>query len=236
MGPYERALALDPGCVEAQSRLASSLAGRVIDDMTASREADLVRAEELSSQALAASPRSALAHSAKGQVLRAQHRPEAAIPYYETVIALDRNSVDAYANLSWCKLLTGSIDEVVPLLEQMVRLSPRDRNIPIWHYWIGRVHLLLSRVDEAIFWLEKAHRANPALAFVHAYLASAYALQGEPERAVAELAEARRLSADGRYSSVALLKATQYFGVPKIRALFEATYFVGLRLAGMPEE
>jgi hypothetical protein len=26
------------------------------------------------------------------------------------------------------------------------------------------------------------------------------------------------------------------WGVPKIRAWFETTYFVGLRLAGMPEE
>ena len=28
----------------------------------------------------------------------------------------------------------------------------------------------------------------------------------------------------------------RYWGVPKIRALFEATYFAGLRKAGMPEE
>jgi len=27
-----------------------------------------------------------------------------------------------------------------------------------------------------------------------------------------------------------------YWGVPKVRALFEATYFVGLRKAGIPEE
>jgi hypothetical protein len=27
-----------------------------------------------------------------------------------------------------------------------------------------------------------------------------------------------------------------YLGVPKVRALFEATYFAGLRKAGMPEE
>jgi hypothetical protein len=30
--------------------------------------------------------------------------------------------------------------------------------------------------------------------------------------------------------------ALGYWGVPKIRALFEATYFVALRKAGMPEE
>jgi hypothetical protein len=32
------------------------------------------------------------------------------------------------------------------------------------------------------------------------------------------------------------LTAVGYWGVPKIRALFETTYFVGLRKAGLPEE
>jgi hypothetical protein len=32
------------------------------------------------------------------------------------------------------------------------------------------------------------------------------------------------------------MRAIGYWGVPKIRALFEATYFVGLRKAGVPEE
>ena len=98
------------------------------------------------------------------------------------------------------------------------------------------MHLLQSRTDEAIVWLEKARSANPGLPFAHAYLASAYGLKGETERAAAELAEARRLSSDDRYSSIARLKAGRYFGVPKIRALFETTYFAGLRKAGMPEE
>ena len=76
----------------------------------------------------------------------------------------------------------------------------------------------------------------------HAYLAAAYALKGETERATAELSEARRLSRDDRYSSIARLRAAglgggaNYWGVPKIRALFEATFFTGLRKARMPEE
>jgi len=67
-------------------------------------------------------------------------------------------------------------------------------------------------------------------------LAAAYALKGETEHAAAELAEARRLSGDNRFSSLARLKAVGNWGVPKIRALFEATYFTGLHKAGMPEE
>jgi TolB-like protein/DNA-binding winged helix-turn-helix (wHTH) protein len=233
---FERALALDPSSVEAQSRLANALAYRVINDMTTSRVADIARAETLVSEALVASPRSALAHFAKGHLLRAQRRPEEAIPEFETVIALDRNWLWAYANVSWCKLLIGSIDEVIPLVEKLLRLSPRDPEVSVWYYWIGRVHLLKSRTDEAIPWFEKARRANPAFAFIHAYLASAFALNGEAERATAELAEARRLSADARYSDIGHLKANQYFGVPSVRDLFEATYFAGLRKAGMPEE
>ena len=63
---FEHALALDPQSVEAQSLLAGALAGRVLDGMTDSAAADLARAEGLVGQALAASPRNALAHFAKG--------------------------------------------------------------------------------------------------------------------------------------------------------------------------
>jgi predicted Zn-dependent protease len=102
---------------------------------------------------------------------------------------------------------------------------------------IGHVHLLQSRTDEAILWLEKARNANAEHPGPHARLASAYALKGESERAAAELAEARRLAADGRYSSIARYRAIVPLGEsPKVRALYETTFFAGLRKAGMPEE
>jgi TolB-like protein/Tfp pilus assembly protein PilF len=232
---FEHALALDPRSVEAQSLLATALANRVLDYMSSSSSADIDRAEELIDQALAASPRSPLAHWAKGQLLTAKYRYDDAIPEYETVIAYNRNSADAYSNLGWCKLYIGSIEETIPLQEQAVRLSPRDPSIGFWYWRIGVVHLLQSRIAEAIVWLEKARSANPGLPVAHAYLASAYALEGETERAAAEFTEAQRLS-DNHYPTIASLKSGRYFGVPKIRALYEATFFLGLRKAGMPEE
>jgi len=114
-------------------------------------------------------------------------------------------------------------------------LSPRDPLIGYWYYAIGTVHLLQSRTDEAIIWLEKARSAIPSYSLVRS-LASAYALSGETERAAAELAEARRLSPDDRFSSIARLRASGSGGTPKTRALYEATYFTGLRKAGVPEE
>jgi TolB-like protein/class 3 adenylate cyclase/Tfp pilus assembly protein PilF len=234
---FEHALALDPQSVAAQSYLAGTLAARVLDNMTDTAAADLVRAEGLAGQALASSPRSPLAHYAKGNVLRAQRCFAEAIPEYETALAVNPNWVIALFALGQCKLYSGSIEETIPLVERAIRLSPRDPQPAVWYWQIGFVHLLQSRTDEAILWLEKARGANPQLPGVRAGLASAYGLNGETERAAAELAEARRRSADDRHSSIARLKAIGTFqGVPKIRALGEATYFAGLRKAGMPEE
>jgi adenylate cyclase len=244
IGLFERALALDPGSVEAESSLANELAARAMEGWTDSAAADIARAEELVARALATSPRNALAHYAKGAVLRVQGRCEEAIPEYETVIALgDRNWVYVYAleHLARCKILTGSLGDAIPLSEQAIRLSPRDPYTYLPLSQIGLVHLLQSRTDEAILWFEKARSAHPGLAPLRALLASAYALKGETERAAAELAEARRLSSN-RYSSITRLTASgyagtrNYWGVPKIRTLFETTYFAGLRKAGMPEE
>jgi Flp pilus assembly protein TadD len=106
----------------------------------------------------------------------------------------------------------------------------------LFYSTIGEAHLLQSRTDEAIMWLEKARNHTPAQSTYRSLLAAAYALNGEIERAATELAEARRLGVDDRLSSLARLKAVGNFGVPKVRALFEANYFAGLRLAGMPEE
>jgi len=235
---FEHALALDPQSVEAQSRLANILAGRVLSGLTASPTVDLVRADELIDRALAASPRYAFAHHVRGQVLRAQNRWEEAIPEYEMALALNRNMVLAFTRLGWCKLYAGSINEVIPLVEQAIRLSPRDPGIGGWYYLIGTVHLLQSLTDEAIVWLEKARSATPTVPLQRSRLASAYALRSETERATAELAEARRLEGGNLFSSIARLKAHPgaWWGVPKVRALFEATYFAGLRKAGMPEE
>ena len=236
---FEHALTLDPRSVEAQSLLAGALVNRVLEAVSDSEAADIARAEELVAQALAASPRSPTAHIAKGDVLRAQGRSEEAIPEYETVLAINRNAAGVLDVLADCKLLTGSIEEVIPLEEQAIRLSPRDPRIGWLYLRIGHAHLLQSRIGEAIVWLERGRRAVPELPFVHLLLASACALKGETKRAAVELAEARRLHGGDRYLSVGHVRAFRggYWGAaPKTRALFDATYLAGLRKAGMPEE
>ena len=134
---------------------------------------------------------------------------------------------------------TGSIEETIPLEEQAIRLGPRDPSIYNRYLAIGEVHLLQSHTDEAIIWLQRARIGNPGSPWPHVYLLAAYALKGDADRAAAELAEARRLLGDKAFSSIAAMRATRgarYWGTEKIRAMYEATYFAGLRKAGIPEE
>jgi TolB-like protein len=235
IGLLQRALALDPEAVEAQAWLACVLANRALDFPSDASDGDIKRAEELAEKAVAAWPRRPLPHFAKGQALRVQNRCEEAIGEYETVLALNRNWVGAIFAIGWCKFHIGFIEEMLPALERVIRLSPRDPYMGLWYARIGIVHLLQSRIDEAIVWLEKARSFVPSRAYTRANLAAAYALKGEIDRAATELAAARRLSCVDRYSSIARLKAG-YFGVPTVRALYEATYFAGLRIARMPED
>jgi adenylate cyclase len=233
---FEHALALEPQSVEAKTRLAEMLSGRVLAGMTNTRDDDIVRAEDLIEQVLAASPNSTGLHYAKGQLLRAKGRFDEAIPEFEALIASDRNSSGAYFALGVCKFLTGAIDEAIPLEEEAIRLNPRDPVVFNRYLVIGEVHLVRSRTDEAIAWLDKARIGNPRSPWAHIWLTSAYALKGETDRAAAELLETRKLLGDG-VSSIAAMRAN-YFRTQasNIYDLYETTFWAGLRKAGVPEE
>jgi TolB-like protein/class 3 adenylate cyclase len=235
---FEHALALDLQSVEAQCRSALVLVVRVLNELADTPAADLARAEELIDQALATSPRYALAHYVKGHVLLALKGWEDAILEYEAALASDHNLVGAIHGLALCKLCAGSIGEVPQLMEQAIRLSPRDPGIGHCYDLIGIVHLLQSHIDKAIVWLEKARAALPGVPIFHTHLASAYALSGETERAAAELAEARRLGRGDFVWNIACMKTSGVLrmSTPKTFALAETTYIAGLRKAGMPEE
>ena len=45
--------------------------------------------------------------------------------------------MNAYSALGYCKLYSGLIDGVIPLVEQAIRLSPRDPEIGNCYFRIG---------------------------------------------------------------------------------------------------
>jgi adenylate cyclase len=177
---FERALAFDPQSVEAQSRLAGALVARMAEGISDSPVADLARAEELVSRALAANPRFAYAHQTKGRVLQAYNRCDEAAPEFEATLGLNHNAVWALSFLAECKVLIGPIEEAIPLEQQAIRLSPREPRIGWWYRVIGNVHLLQSHTDEAIGWYERARSSILAAPVLHIRLASATASKARP--------------------------------------------------------
>jgi TolB-like protein/DNA-binding winged helix-turn-helix (wHTH) protein len=71
IGLFRRAVELDPGSVEAQSRLAGALAGRQLDGFDSSL-ADIKKAEALSLRGLTTAPRNPVAHFARAGPARAR--------------------------------------------------------------------------------------------------------------------------------------------------------------------
>jgi adenylate cyclase len=236
VGWYERALALDPTSTEAQSRLALALTGRVFDGMTETASADIERAKGLLEQALTSSPRDPLAHFVKGRLLKLNRHCEEAIPEFEIAAASNPNWISAIKQIADCKFLTGEGDRVLPLYEQIIRLSPRDPLLAWVYHWIGIVHLFQSRPDEAKLWFEKSVTAHPAIAPPHYGLAVVYGNKGELAHAAAELAEARKRDSTDRYLTIANSKANGDLNTPALRTQFEEIWVAGLRKAGKPEE
>jgi tetratricopeptide (TPR) repeat protein len=79
-----------------------------------------------------------------------------AIPEYEMALSFNPNAVWSLHSLAYCKFFAGSIEEAISLEEQAIRLSPRDPFIGVWYRQIGLAHLVQSRTNEAVVWLEKA--------------------------------------------------------------------------------
>jgi tetratricopeptide (TPR) repeat protein len=187
IGFLERALAIDPQSVEAQTWLAGILAASVREGQSDSPVAEIERAEGLVTQALALAPRSARVHTAKGGLLRAKCSWDEAISEYETALASDRNSAISLFGIGICKVHTGLVEEAIQPLDQSIRLDARGPYIVYRYNWLGKAHLLQSRIDEAITWFEKARSISPGVPQARANLASAYGLKGETERIVSKL-------------------------------------------------
>jgi TolB-like protein/DNA-binding winged helix-turn-helix (wHTH) protein/Flp pilus assembly protein TadD len=215
---YERALALDPQSTEAKTYLAGALVNEVIQGDTAARAETLARAEKLIGEALAAGTKIPWAHYVKGTVLRARGRWDDAVPEFEAALALNRNMTGPLQGLGWCKLFTGALDEVIPLAQQAIRLGPRDPAIGFRYLMIGEANELQAQPDEAIIWFDKARGTIGAVPGLWAHLAAVHALRGDVADAAADLAEARRLAPDDRFSSIARLRASQAWGVPQGRS------------------
>jgi TolB-like protein/Flp pilus assembly protein TadD len=230
-GFFERALALDPGNVDAMWGAALVHAAIGASFFTDDRPARFAAAEAAATKALSLAPDNALAHMALGVVYIVTNRAAEGIAECEQALVLDRNLADAHACIGWAKFLLGRGAETETHICEAFRLSPRDIFAFRWMTWVGIAKSQLGADAEAVIWLRRGIEANRNIPLAHFNLAAALAVLGRLDEARA--AAQAGLAIDPGFT-IRRFSLNLSSDNPTYLAKRERVY-EGMRLAGVPE-
>jgi tetratricopeptide (TPR) repeat protein len=192
----ERALSMDEQSADALVGLAQTHTRIILNAWSDDRVADLRLADDALTRALAIAPKSAVVYAERAFVLVVREQFPEAIAAYETAIALDRNYAGAYGFLVGTMWFARHPERSPALIEQGIRLSPRDPQLPLWRLILGRAQSELGQTGAAIENLRKAVVANPSPAWMRISLVAVYAGSGRIAEAREAMAEALRMMPD----------------------------------------
>ena len=231
-GFFERALALDPGNIEALVGIAEVHNQIVRSFMTDDPAPHIAAAEAALTKVLSVARNHAGAHAAFDRTLMYSNRAARGIAKFEQALALDSNLANAHALIGVAKYFVGRGSETETHIGESLRLSPRDTFTYIWMAVLGAVKITLGSDEEAVSLLQRGVEANPNYPAAHFWLASA-------------LAHLDRLD-DARLAVQAGLSLNSTFTVSRYRkgALSSNPVYTGqrericegMRKAGVPEE
>jgi TolB-like protein len=232
-GFFERALALDPGNVDAlwgAALVDASIAGGFFTDDPAAR---FMVAEAAATKAVSIAPYNAPAHFALGVVYILTSRVTQGIAECEQALALDPNLADAHGMIGWGKVLLGRAAEAEGHINEALRLSPRDIFAFRWLMFVGVAELHLGADVEAVAWLRRSIEANRNFPMAHFSLAATLAQLGELDEARAVVQAG--LALDPNFTIRRFRHAINArSGNPTFLAGCDRA-IEGMRLAGVPE-
>jgi TolB-like protein/class 3 adenylate cyclase len=230
-GFFERALALDPGNIEALvgTAMVDSLLGGsfLVDD----RAARFAAAETTLIKALSLAPNHAMAHYLLGFVQISTNRAVQGIAECERALALDRNLAAAHAEIGLAKYNIGRAEETEAHIREALRLSPRDTSAYAWKAFAGYAKIYLGSDEEAAAWLQRAIETNRSYSLQHFSLACALAHLGQLDDARAAVQAGLALNPT---FTIRRFRAGTSSNNPIFLAQRERIYD-GMRIAGVPE-
>jgi tetratricopeptide (TPR) repeat protein len=233
-GLCERALDMDPNNIGALHLLAVKFFEPVLLRRSTDPQADLKRASELLSRALAVDPNYGPVHEAKGLVLTAERRFDEAIAEFERELALDPSKTEIFGALGGTYNEMGQYEKTIEFLDKAIRLSPRDPNLFYWYSSKSYAYFALHQDDQAIEWARRAIAINPNYSFSRGILTAVLALTGHEAEA---RDENQRRTAVSPFKTIKALKAIAPppTADPRDRATWDR-YVEGMRKAGLPDD
>jgi len=192
----EASLGMDGQLVDSLVGLAYILVANADQGWSDSPDQDVDRAEELVDKALALEPKIAVAYRVRSWIFGYRNWLPESIAAAERAITLNRNDSMAHRLLALFELQAGRPDRSRAVIEQAMRLSPRDPN-----HWgslaiLARAQIALGEIEAALVNLRAAIVANPDANFVRLYFATAYGRMGHDTEARESIAEFLRMSPD----------------------------------------
>jgi TolB-like protein/class 3 adenylate cyclase/Flp pilus assembly protein TadD len=227
---FERALLLDPCCVEALVGAAwvrLQAANILLSDSQNARLA----AETTVLKALSLAPNHPEANRILGVVQIATNRVAQGIAQCERALALDRNLATAHGSIGMAKYFIGQGAETEVHIQEALRLSPHDVAAPDWMMFAGVAKLWQGADAEAVAWLRRSTESNRNYPLSRFYLAAALAHLGELDEANAAARSGLELNPS---FTISRYRAGAACNHPAYLAGRERTY-EGLRKAGVPE-
>ena len=185
-GFFERALALDPGNIDALVGTARVDALMAATYMTDDRAARFAAAEATLTKVLSLAPNDAWAHLWMGVVKDQTNRTAEGIAEVQRALTLDPNLAAAHGEMGNAKIFTGQAEETEAQENEALRLSPRDNFAFVWMLLAGAAKVHLGANEEAVEWLRRSIEVNRNLPMTHFFLAAALGNLGKLDEARAE--------------------------------------------------
>jgi TolB-like protein len=230
-GFFERALAFDPGNVDALlgvGRADCEVGAAFLSD---DRLARLASAEATIGKVLSLRPNDARAHEILGIAMNMTNRTTQAIAEFERALALDPNLAAAHAYIGDAKIFAGRAEETEAHVNEALRLSPHDGRAWLWLVFAGGAKLTLGADEEAVVRLRRSIEINRTFPLAHFFLAAALANLGKLDEAQTETRVG--LTLDPTFT-IQRFRAGQESDNPIFLAGKERI-FAGMRKARVPE-
>lgn len=180
---FDRALLTDPTLAPALAgsayaiiadniRVTTQPRGSLASDAT---RAELRRADEMATRAVARAPDWPKAWFCRGYVRLWQRRFEESLAAFERVLSLDPCDAEAHAYAGHVAFLAGDLEAMPGAVRHAIALSPRNRGAGLWHLWLGLYEFWHQRDELAIPHFVRATDLSPSLVYPSSFLASALA-------------------------------------------------------------